>query len=72
MVNCVGYRNGKYLIKESEPGTRLRFTVDGFKQVDPPKNPTQYVDFSLSVNWLRRNFPGFLPSIKTRARKKRP
>jgi hypothetical protein len=41
-VTCVGYKNGKYQIKESDPVIELEFTgedAEKFEQVDVPANP---------------------------------
>ena len=63
MINCVGFEHGKYLIKESVPGIKLRFTGEDaskFRQVDIPKKPTESVEFGLTVEYLNTEFPGFL------------
>lgn len=64
MITCVGKKNGKYQIKESIPGLRLVFTSEckaDFEQVAAPKRATKSVKFSLTVDYLRENWPGFLP-----------
>jgi hypothetical protein len=66
-VTCVGYKNGKYQIKESDPGIKLKFppfNEDKFEQVDEPTGDVKEVGFSLTESFLRKEFPGFLPSIQ--------
>jgi hypothetical protein len=66
MITCVGYKNGRYLIEESEKGVELRFlgrSAEEFEQVNVPRKPKNKVDFSLTVEDLRTGFPGFLPEI---------
>ena len=66
-VTCVAYRNGKYQIKESDPVIELEFTGEDaskFEQVDVPPNHSQKVHFCLTEEFLRREFPGFLPIIQ--------
>jgi hypothetical protein len=44
-------KNGKYLVRETEPGIKLQFTgvdADRFEQVDVPENG-QLVEFALTV-----------------------
>lgn len=66
MVQCHGYKNGKYQIFETEQGVKLDFRgpdADKFEQVNVPKRVRQVVKFWLTVKELRKNFPGFLPPM---------
>jgi hypothetical protein len=67
LINCVGYKNGKYQILESDPNILLVFVGSSkrqFEQVKPPKGPlAERVKFSLTVPYLQAEFPGFLPRI---------
>jgi hypothetical protein len=66
MITCVGYRNGRYLIEESEEGVELHFigkSNEQFEQSNVPRKPKKKIDFSLTVEQLRSGFPGFLPEI---------
>ena len=66
-VTCVGFKNGKYQIKESDPVIKLEFTGEDsakFEQVDVPADPSEKVHFCLTEEFLRREFPGFLPTIQ--------
>ena len=65
-VRCVGYKNGKYQIKESDPVIELEFRGGAakFEQVDVPPDPSEKVHFCLTERFLRKEFPGFLPTIQ--------
>jgi hypothetical protein len=64
MIKCVGRKNGKYLIRESDRHIRLVFSPrckKYFVQENTPKKPIEDVKFDLSVRHLNEEFPGFLP-----------
>jgi len=56
---------GRYLIRESEPNTKLHFIgkdADRFEQVNAPTGERcKSVDFGLTVDYIRTEFPTFLP-----------
>ena len=64
-IRCVGMRNNKYLIQESEPNVTLQFTgkdAERFEQVDKPHGErTNHVEFGLTVDYCRTDLPGLLP-----------
>ena len=62
-ITCVGFKNGKYQIKESDPDVKLEFTGEDaskFEQVDVPTDPCVTVGFGMSEQFLMEKFPGFL------------
>jgi hypothetical protein len=62
-ITCVGFKNGKYQIKESDPDVKLEFTGEDaskFEQVDVPTDPCLTVGFGMSEQFLMEKFPGFL------------
>ena len=66
-ITWVGYKNGRCQIKESVPGLKLLFTgedADKFEQADPPADHIATAEFKVTVGYLRREYPGFLPSIQ--------
>lgn len=69
MITCVGMRNNRYLIRESEPDVVLQFggeDGDRFEQVDVPTgNQTKRIKFSLTEDYLRKEFPGFLSGAES-------
>jgi hypothetical protein len=59
-ISYLGFKKGKHLLKESLLGVRLNFTgpdASKFVQVKVPKNPTQTLEFSLTLEDIR----GILP-----------
>jgi hypothetical protein len=64
MIRCEGYENGRFLIRETQPGLRLDFQgpdAKFFTQVDAPENPEKTVGFEPTVQYVDQEFPGFLP-----------
>ena len=62
-VTCVGFKDGKYQLKESDQNVRLVFkgeAAEMFEQVDPPENGKP-VTWGLTVDDLIKLFPSFLP-----------
>ena len=62
-ITCVGFKNGKYQIKESDPDVKLEFTGEDaskFEQVDVPTDPCLTVGFGMTEQFLMEKFPGFL------------
>ena len=62
-ITCVGFRNGKYQMKESDPDVKLEFTGEDaskFEQVDVPTDPCLTVGFGMTEQFLMEKFPGFL------------
>jgi hypothetical protein len=57
MVNFVGQRNGKWLVRESDPGIALEFRgtdANKFTQVDKPRIARETVGFSLTVKDIEK------------------
>ena len=53
--------------QKSVTGLKLEFTeedADKLEQADPPADPITSAEFSVTVGYLRREYPGFLPSIQ--------
>jgi hypothetical protein len=62
-LTCVGFKNGKYQIKEPDPDVKLEFIGEDaskFEQVDVPTDPSNRVAFGLTERYLMEKFPGFL------------
>jgi hypothetical protein len=62
-LTCVGFKNGKYQIREFDPEVKLEFTGEDaskFEQVDVPTDPCVTVGFGLTERYLMEKFPGFL------------
>ena len=62
-ITCVGFKNGKYQFKESDPDVKLEFTGEDaskFEQVDVPTDHCVTVGFGMSEQFLMEKFPGFL------------
>ena len=62
-LTCVGFKNGKYQIRESDPEIKVEFTGEDaskFEQVDAPTDPCVTVGFGLTERYLMEKYPGFL------------
>jgi hypothetical protein len=62
-ITCVGFKNGKYQIRESDPDVKLEFIGEDaskFEQVDVPTDPCVTLGFGMTEQFLMEKFPGFL------------
>ena len=63
MLTSFGPKDGKYQLVEMEPHVPLIFggpDAHLFEQVNQPLEPIEEVRFTLTVAYLRKQFPGFL------------